>query len=223
MRNRIVVAVSGAQHAALVAGLQAYAITQRVARPEELWARLDPARTAAAIVDEEWDPSGGLVALLTQLRARCPLLPLMALLDVRATGTLRALTALDVECQPAPLTPPVLHRFAQRALSFGALPDDAVAHWVSQLAVARGLSPTETQLLCMALADESRARMRHVLGVTENTLKTYVRGLLRKTNERSLDGLAKNVLRVALLEARPGTRDVYRAPWMPGERRTVAA
>jgi hypothetical protein len=49
------------------------------------------------------------------------------------------------------------------------------------------------------LGDEPRARVRRRLGITENTLKSQIRGLLRKCGERNLDALAKNLLRNALV------------------------
>jgi hypothetical protein len=41
--------------------------------------------------------------------------------------------------------------------------------------------------------------VRKRLGISENTLKCQVKGLLRKCGERNMDALAKNILRTALL------------------------
>ncbi len=64
----------------------------------------------------------------------------------------------------------------------------------------RNLTSREVQLMAYALGDEPRKQVMRRLGITENTLKTQVRALLRKCGERSMDGLAKNVLRQALIE-----------------------
>ena len=71
----------------------------------------------------------------------------------------------------------------------------------------------EVQLIGFALQHVPRAQMRNELGITENTLKTQIKGLLRKCGERSLDALAKNILRAALLEVSPGRAGHYCAPW----------
>ena len=73
-----------------------------------------------------------------------------------------------------------------------------MARTIAHMATSRGLTAREVQLLDYCLGDEPRARVRRRLGITENTLMTQIRGLLRKCGERNLDALAKNVLRSML-------------------------
>jgi hypothetical protein len=62
--------------------------------------------------------------------------------------------------------------------------------------------------MAYALGNESRQKVMRRLGITENTLKTQVRSLLRKCSARSMDGLAKTVLRDALVfETQPVDMD----------------
>lgn len=102
-----------------------------------------------------------------------------------------------------PLHLPGLVSFTQRALSASFLPHDAVARQVAQLAQRQKLTTREVQILIYALGDDPRARVRQRLGIEENTLKTQIRSLLRKCEERNLDALAKNVLRGALVAPQP--------------------
>ena len=90
-----------------------------------------------------------------------------------------------------------------------------MARLVEGLAQRCQLTAREVQLVSYCLANESRALVRKRLGITENTLKTQVRGLLRKCNERNVDSLAKNLLRAALLLDGPTRRAEPLAPWLP--------
>jgi len=217
VRNHYLVYVGGALRNPVCGVLGQYGVAVRLGEPLEFGTRMVPGRAAGAVVELDCQVAlrAPVYAALEALRARHPLLPLLALVHPHAACDWSRLSALDVECAQQPVSRPLLHRFAQRALAFGALPDEAVAHWVSYLARQRGLTAREVQLLTFALQHVPRAEMRRVLGITENTLKTQIRALLRKCGEPSLDALAKNTLRVALLSARPGARDVYRAPWVP--------
>jgi DNA-binding CsgD family transcriptional regulator len=86
---------------------------------------------------------------------------------------------------------------------------------VTFVAETRGLTGREVQLLSYCLADEPRARVRRRLGISENTLKTQVKALLRKCGERNVDALAKNVLRAALLSSSQQPLVEPIAPWLP--------
>ena len=76
------------------------------------------------------------------------------------------------------------------------------------------LTPREVQIISFSLGNEPRIRMRKRLGISENTLKSQIKGLLRKCNERNVDSLAKNILRAALLVDKPLDAAVI-APWLP--------
>jgi DNA-binding CsgD family transcriptional regulator len=129
---------------------------------------------------------------------RLPRLPVLALLESADRATINAMQARGVATAVLPLSMPPLVAFVQRALTHNFVPSERVARTIASLAEARGLTAREVQLLGYSLGDEPRARVRRRLGITENTLKTQIRGLLRKCGERNLDALAKNVLRSAL-------------------------
>lgn len=142
------------------------------------------------------------------LREASPLVPVLALAS-RADATLvNGLHANRGELVLKPVGDANIISFVQRALVSGWLPDERVAAWVSQLARVHGLTPREVQLVAYALGNESRQKVIKRLGITENTLKTQVRSLLRKCDARSMDGLAKRILRDALVfETAPDDED----------------
>jgi len=142
------------------------------------------------------------------LREASPLVPVLALASRADAALVNGLHANRGELVLKPVGDVNVISFVQRALVSGWLPDERVAAWVSQLARVRGLTPREMQLVAYALGNESRQKVIRRLGITENTLKTQVRSLLRKCNARSMDGLAKRVLRDALVfETAPDDSD----------------
>jgi DNA-binding NarL/FixJ family response regulator len=144
---------------------------------------------------------------LASLRARAPALPLLVVLDPTQWDRVNAWQGLHVEVGVSPVPEGNLVGFVQRAFARGFLADGDVAQMVARLAADRGLTAREVQLLAYCLGNEPRERVRRRLGICENTLKTQVRGLLRKCGARSVDGLAKNVLRAALLGEKPPILD----------------
>ncbi len=163
----------------------------------------EPGRVAGIIVEAR----GPNESFLQGLREACPSTPMLALCqpseDLRAQWQLiNTAQRLGIEVAHLPVQVPNVVSFVQRALSAAFLPHEGVARVVSELARARGLTAREVQILTYCLGNETRKRVRRRLGIAENTLKTQVRSLLRKCDERSVDALAKNVLRAALYEGR---------------------
>ncbi len=170
-------------------------------------------RVAGCVLRVEADES----ERLRELRARMPTLPVLALSSFSSWELINTAQHLDIELAQWPVPMPNLVSFVQRALSASFLPHDGVARVVSELAEARALTAREVQILTYCLGDEPRKRVRRRLGIAENTLKTQVRSLLRKCDERSVDALAKNVLRAALLSRTAGS--IAAASWRPSASR----
>jgi DNA-binding NarL/FixJ family response regulator len=189
--------------------------TARLHVNTKAWPEL-PEMTRFAGVIAEYGP--GLEAWAFGLRARCPGLPLLVLLSDLDPALVSRLHGHGIEVAALPLHAPELVAFIQRALVSDFLPHDRVARMVQYLADARGLTPREVQLLSYCLGNEPRARVRRRLGISENTLKTQIRSLLRKCGERNVDALAKNLLRAALLADSPVKRAEPLAPWHPAPR-----
>ncbi|HEX5659348.1 MAG TPA: hypothetical protein VFX59_19270 [Polyangiales bacterium] len=166
---------------------------------------LQPGRFAGVIVQVDAANLGA----LEQLSARMPGLPILALLGPRQREQLNTLSARGISCVLLPLQGALVVNFVQRALTHNFVPNERVVSTIAQLAERRSLTAREVQLVSYCLGDEPRARVRRRLGITENTLKSQIRGLLRKCGERNLDSLAKNVLRTSLLS--------YALPEPPGD------
>lgn len=159
----------------------------------------EPGRFAGLIVDACMRPVAEIEAVL----ARLPGLPVLVLLHVADPLTINRLQARGATVAVTPLAEANVVSFVQRALTHNFVPSERVARTIAHMAMSRGLTAREVQLLDYCLGDEPRARVRRRLGITENTLKTQIRGLLRKCGERNLDALAKNVLRSMLGSVAP--------------------
>ena len=193
--------------------LQTYGVAKAVGQAAELRVALaDPDRFAGVVLQAS---TASLATRVRTIRAVAPLVPVLVLVDDPSAPLLTWLHGQGVECVGACASAATLTGFAQRALAFGFLPDQRLSRTVQQMAERLALTPREVQLLVSTLGNESRGRMRRRFGISENTLKTQVRGLLRKCSERNLDRLAKNVLRVALLAERPPMTEqsLPAAPW----------
>jgi DNA-binding NarL/FixJ family response regulator len=190
--------------------------TARLAGAESGWPELGQAQRFAGII-AEYGP--GFEAWAAKLRREAPSMPILVLTPLLEASLLSRLQARNIELATLPLHAPQLVAFVQRALVSDYLPHDRVARLVAHLAKERALTPREVQLVSFCLGNETRARVRRRLGVSENTLKTQIRGLLRKCGERNVDALAKNLLRAALLADRPQQHVEPIAPWcaaLPG-------
>jgi DNA-binding NarL/FixJ family response regulator len=187
-------------HEALVDTLRLYS-TARLSREDgKAWPELGATQRFAGVIVEH---APGLEAWLGKLRQSAPSLPVLVLTPVVDAAFLARLQARNIEIATMPVHLPQLVAFVQRALVSDYLPHDRVARMVAHLATARDLTPREVQLVSFCLGDETRARVRRRLGISENTLKTQIKSLLRKCGERNVDALAKNLLRAALLADRP--------------------
>lgn len=179
--------------------LQRYSVVRRAKCYRGATAMLLPnSRWSGVVVDLDGFDAEPLEAM-KRLREAHPLVPVLALVSQASAALINGLHAWRAELVLKPVGEVNLVSFVQRALVSGWLPDERVAAWVDELARARCLTPREVQLMAYALGNESRQKVMRRLGITENTLKTQVRSLLRKCNARSMDGLAKNVLRDALI------------------------
>jgi len=142
---------------------------------------------------------GCVLDALRELRAVNPLLPVLVLSARADANLVNGLHALRAELVIKPAWESNVISFVQRALVSGWLPDERVAAWVDELAREKQLSSREVQLLAYALGSDSRELVLRRLGITENTLKSQVKALLKKCSARSMDDLAKSVLRDALV------------------------
>lgn len=179
--------------------IQRYSVVRRARFYREALSMLVPrARWSGVVVDLDGFDADPLETMKCMREAH-PLVPVLALASSATPELINGLHAYRAELVLKPLGETNVVSFVQRALVSGWLPDERVAAWVDELARRRNLTPREVQLVAYALGNESRQKVIRRLGISENTLKTQVRALLRKCNARSMDSLAKIVLRDALI------------------------
>lgn len=179
--------------------MQRYVVTRRTHSLEEALMLLsDHSKWSGLVLDLDMH-MGQELAMLDRVRQAHPLVNTLALSSKPSLEVINAVHCLRMELACKPLGHANIDGFMRRAMVHGWLPDERIAAWVDELARRHGLTAREVQLMAYALGDEPRRTVMRRLGITENTLKTQVRGLLRKCGARSMDALARNVLRDALL------------------------
>ncbi len=192
---------------ALTEPMQRYSVVRRVRSVREAVPMLVPRALWSGVVIDLDSLDGAVADTLRRVREAHPLVPILALASAASAELVNTLHAQRAELVMKPVGEVNVTSFVQRALVSGWLPDERVAAWVDELARRNHLTPREVQLMAYALGNESRTKVMRRLGITENTLKTQVRALLRKCSARSMDGLAKSVLRDALIFDAPPGRD----------------
>ena len=143
-------------------------------------------------------PDGSGMTAVEFVRDRSPLMPVLVLTGSNDRISINQAHSLRAEFVCKPATEVDLDRFARRAVTFERVPDERLAELVDGLCQRKALTPRESEILAAAMADVSRAALLEQLGISENTLKSQVRRLLRKTGHDSLQTLSSALLRDAL-------------------------
>ncbi len=204
----------------LTEAIQRYSVVRRASSFAEARTLLVPDTSWVGVIADVDGLEVNPLEAVRSLREVHPLLPVLTIASSVTPELLNGLHASRAELILKPFDDRNVVYFVQRALVSGWLPDERVAAWVEELGRRHMLTAREVQLVAYALGNESRQRVIQRLGISENTLKTQVRALLRKCGARSMDSLAKAVLRDALVfetEPRDFARDddmveVGRAP-----------
>lgn len=170
-----------------------FALTVREAK-ERLASRSD----WTGVIADIGLPDGSGLDVVRFARERYPLLPVLVLTGHHDPGSINSSHELRAEFVCKPASEADLSGFVRRAVAFERVPDQRLAHLLDELARQRGLTPREAEILAAALGSTTRNQLLEQFGVTDNTLKSQIRALLRKTDHESLDALTKAVLRRAL-------------------------
>ncbi len=153
-------------------------------------------RLAAAVVDIGLPDGSGVevVELLRQRSQHLPVLVLTALVNGRLINEVNALGAQYV-CKPD---------FSRNLVAFfRTLATDSrdTGLLVERAAQELSLTNREREILVHSMSGVPRGRIAEVLGISENTLKKYVRSLLKKTRQSSL---SEAVWHVRMMASEPG-------------------
>jgi DNA-binding NarL/FixJ family response regulator len=161
----------------------------------EACARLDAARAWTALVlDLRLTDGTGLEVLAhaRKLNVQAPALILSGALEPAAIN--RAFP-LDARVLAKPCEPEHLRQWAKEAMLASQEVPCRITKAVQELAAKHALTPAQTEILLGTVKGIDRAEIMAARKVTENTHKTQVRAILRKTRTMSLGELRDRVLR----------------------------
>lgn len=150
------------------------------------------------VIIEEDLPDGSGTEYLKTLRARSPMLPVLILTANTASEVINRAHRYRAEFHAKPTSRRDLRGFLRRAVAFERVPEQRVAWLIQSIVDQFGLTPRETDLLAAAVAGTSRREVAEQLGTSENTVKSVVKGALRKIPHKSLDDAAREILHHAL-------------------------
>lgn len=151
---------------------------------------------AGAVVD--WKlPDGDGVTFVESLRRRAPRLPVLVLTAHLDHDCINRVHLLGAEYVVKPPSLRNLESFAERALAPAAPSRDRERLALEQARVY-ALSEAETEIFRLSMRGVPRGEIPERMGISDNTVKTYVKRLLIKSRADSLEGLVRRVLEQAL-------------------------
>jgi two-component system response regulator DevR len=146
------------------------------------------------VVDLRLTDGSGL-DVLTQVRLHHPLAPAILLSGAMDSEGINGAFALGARCLCKPWPREFLQNFAREALAAQQEVPQRITNAVNDLASKHALTPAQTEILFATVRGIDRASIVAARHVSENTHKTQVRGILRKTRTLSLGELRDRVLR----------------------------
>jgi two-component system response regulator QseB len=173
--------------------VRAHATVARAATLDDGARLLRTRRFAGAVLDVHL-PDGSGLELLAAIRAAGERLPVLIATGVFERDVARNAAALDASCVFKPDLDGVVETFAQRAAESFQRRVEEEANAVAALGESLHLTPREAELLALLVRGERGRALAERTGVSENTLKTRIRGLLEKFEEDSLEAVGRTVL-----------------------------
>lgn len=159
-------------------------------------ARTRVGRAHSAWVVDERLPDGSGLELVAWARAEGVQAPTLLVTGADDRALVNRAQLLGVEVAYKPDLHQNVKAFLGRVRE-GRRAAPAVLLAIDALAEANGLSPRERDLLRTMGRGVPRAALGAELGLSENTIKTLVRRILRKTNANALDELLRAILQDA--------------------------
>lgn len=157
----------------------------------------DPAMPPTGAVVDWKLPDGDGLTLVASLRRRLPRLPILVLTAHLDPDCVNRAHLLGAEYVIKPASARNLESFARRALCpVDPAPDRG--RLAERWARVHGLSPSETEILRLYVTGVDRAEIGERMGISDNTVKTYVKRLLVKCGAESLEAVTRGILEEAL-------------------------
>jgi DNA-binding NarL/FixJ family response regulator len=178
--------------------LERYRPTQTALTVREAKQRLATRSAWTGIIADLGLPDGSGLDVVRGARQRFPLLPVLVLTGAHDRDSINRAHELRAEFVVKPASEVDLIGFVRRAVAFERVPDERLAVMVDELARQCSFTAREVDIVAAALGNVSRRQLLDQFRVTDNTLKSQIRGLLRKTEHESLDTLVRSILREAL-------------------------
>jgi DNA-binding NarL/FixJ family response regulator len=172
--------------------------TERAATVAEARERLDTTPSWLAAVVDIGLPDGSGLDVVRYARQKLPLLPVLILTAREDEPLINEAHVLRASYAVKPFDLGEMRRFVLRAESFEAVPNSVLDESVAELAKECGLTRREAEVVAAAFARRSRREVLATLGVSENTLKSQVKSILRKTGHDSMQALSRALLRDVL-------------------------
>lgn len=136
-------------------------------------------------------PDGSGLELLSWARARGDVTPALVITGARDPEPANAAQALGAEFLYKPYTIANLRAFLTRALAPSAL--DARVTAVDDLIAVHQLSDREAALVRCIARGVARTDLAQALGISDNTVKSHIRRLLRKTGHARIAHLYRDL------------------------------
>lgn len=143
-----------------------------------------------AVIDWKLPDQDG-IELLAQVREDWPILPVLVVTAHVDPACINRVQELRAEFIVKPIRAENLSAFAQRVV--GRPPLHTLKRSLDEIARNRRFSPTEHEVVTLIIDGVARSELAARLGVTENTVKTFVKRLLLKAEATSLDQLLQEI------------------------------
>lgn len=154
-------------------------------------------RLTALIIEYALPDDDG-TRVLFAFRRAYPRLPILMLTAVTKPRVINRCQLLRAEFVAKPARRRNLDSFLRRAVAYEHVPDRRVAQVVEDVVQLCSLSARETDVLAAAIDGTPRRTLADQIGTTENTLKSCIKGLLRKCGASSLEELSRRIWKEAL-------------------------
>lgn len=148
------------------------------------------------VIDMSLGHEAGMAAL-TLARRLHPRVPAAMMATGFDQATINGAFVLGAGVMCKPIDAATLAAFTSRCATAERL-GPAPSALIRELARQHALSPREAELLVHVVSGDGRDEMLRRMGITENTLKTHTRSLLRKLDARHLSEVTIDILRAAL-------------------------